>query len=98
MYFLITMEKYQKSVQIVTLRENEASAMNVARLLSVSRSSVQRSYQRFRETGSHPWRPGIGAKKIEQSGRIAFSLLLHCETRRKLLECSKAIFSKPKDQ
>lgn len=59
-------DKVVKATKIIALLEEGCSQCYVARRLNVSRSTVQRTWQRYQETGSVKRRPGSGRKPCTQ--------------------------------
>ncbi|CAH2092468.1 unnamed protein product [Euphydryas editha] len=55
-------DKVIKASKIIALLEEGCSTCLVAQRLNVSRSTVQRTWQRYQETGSVKRRPGSGRK------------------------------------
>lgn len=63
------------SAKVVALIEGGNSQRYVAAVLGIPRSTVQRVYHRFRETGGYSRRPGSGRKRVTSARDDHFIVL-----------------------
>lgn len=72
----------EKAAQAVALLEAGVTQRQVARRLQISRSSVQRAYRRYLETGSFNRRPGTGRPRATSAADDRFIQLTVLRNRR----------------
>lgn len=72
----------EKAAQAVALLEAGVTQRQVARRLQISRSSVQRAYRRYLETGAFNHRPGMGRPRATSAADDRFIQLTVLRNRR----------------